>query len=298
MRGQVGVLGLGPAPVDLARSLAPGATGALLGRGPADDHRDQPGEAPAVVGARLAGQSGVDDGAHAGDGQGRLGDRVDDDHPAPRCRASARGPGPGRQPPVQRADVGVDAGQPRDDPETSPTPGRKTSTSPACSASARRTHAATWSRKRGVTPRSSLRRTPVGRGHQHLVDRVQRAGDGDQRRAAEQGRGALGLDGRGHGDQQQVGPEVARTSTSIARVRSASSWRSCTSSSTTAVMPGSSGSRCRRRSRTPVVTTSMRVRAPTCGHRAPSSRRSRPPALPAAGPAVVPPPGRRSGAAG
>ena len=54
----------------------------------------------------------------------------------------------------------------RTTPATSPTPGTKTRTSPSCSARARRVVAATWSRKPGVTPRSSRRRTPGGGGHQ------------------------------------------------------------------------------------------------------------------------------------
>ena len=54
----------------------------------------------------------------------------------------------------------------------------------------------------------------------------------------------------------------SRTSTSRASVRSTSSCRSCTSSRTTASTPGSSGSRWIRRSRTPVVTTSIRVVGP------------------------------------
>ena len=53
---------------------------------------------------------------------------------------------------------------------------------------------------------------------------------------------------------------LARTSMSNAMVRSASRWRSCTSSSTTAPTPTSSGSCWIRRSSRPVVTTSTRVR--------------------------------------
>ena len=147
---------------------------------------------------------------------------------------------------------------------TSATPGTKTSTSPSCSASARRTVEATWSWKAGVMPRSSVRRTPGG-AEDHMDCTGCRApgtsttGAGSSTEASNPAvRSASTV--ADIAMRTRSSRRLARTSTSSARVRSASRWRSCTSSSTTAPTPASSGSCWMRRSRSPVVTTSTRVR--------------------------------------
>ena len=69
-----------------------------------------------MVGAGLSRQAGVHDDAHAGDGQRRLGHRGGDDDPAAFTGRQGQVLLPVRQPPVQRADVGVHAGEPARDP--------------------------------------------------------------------------------------------------------------------------------------------------------------------------------------
>ncbi len=111
-----------------------------------------------------------------------------------------------------------------------------------------------------MIPRSSVRRAPAGNGH-HTVWTGCRApgtritGAPPSRAAVRSASTVADMATRARSSRR-----LARTSMSSARVRSASRWRSCTSSSTTAPTPTSSGSCWIRRSSSPVVTISTRVR--------------------------------------
>lgn len=148
---------------------------------------------------------------------------------------------------------------------TSRAPGAKTRTSPAVPASAvssaRTVVCARWSRKFWLTPRASRARSRGGA-------QAMRSGCVAAVRAST-GAGRSGVPSRA---AQSAASRVAdmttrlrssRSSVSsrhIANVRSVSRWRSCTSSRMTPETPASSGSASIRRSSTPVVTNSIRVR--------------------------------------
>ena len=109
--GEVSVLGPGPQPVDRAGRFPAGPARPLLRGGAADADRHEPGEAAPVVGPRLPRETGVDHGPDPGHGEGRLGDRGRDDDPPPRTRGEGQVLLPGREPAVQRTDVGGRAAQ-------------------------------------------------------------------------------------------------------------------------------------------------------------------------------------------
>ena len=80
---------------------------------------------------------------------------------------------------------------------------------------------------------------------------------------AEHVRGSLATSGVADiASRRRSGRTVARASRANARPRSVGTLRSCTSSKITSPTPGSSGSCCSRRVRTPSVTTSIRVSRP------------------------------------
>ncbi len=98
---------LGPAPVGVARSFAPGAPGALLRDRQRRAHGDQAGQAAPVVHPGHAGQPRVHDRPHARDGEAGLGDRGGQHDPASRPRPQGGVLLPGGQPAVQRQHVHV-----------------------------------------------------------------------------------------------------------------------------------------------------------------------------------------------
>lgn len=151
--------------------------------------------------------------------------------------------------------------------ETSRAPGRKTraSTAGSCARARRCASAvvrATWERNAGVTPRSSRRCGPgchmTSSGCSADGQSTTGAGSSPPSSAAKRAASTVA----------DIATTVrssrsCRSSASMPTSRSDSTPRSCTSSSTTAAVPGSSGSASRRRSRMPGVTNSTRVRALT-----------------------------------
>ena len=157
---------------------------------------------------------------------------------------------------------------------TSRAPGRKTSTSPERSARARSTVTATWARNSRGTPRGPRR--PVRPGGAHTSSR-------GWRRPGTSTSGAAPSDVPSEAPPEEPprmrrrrsassvadmatrvrsSRRAARASARRARSRSLSKERSWTSSRMTALTPLSSGSRWRRRRRSPAVTTSIRVSGP------------------------------------
>ncbi len=145
----------------------------------------------------------------------------------------------------------------------SPTPGRKQSTSPGRSASARRTTDAVWASSAGST------RIPCG-GRTGRAGGAHTTSTGWETPAAS----TTGAppSSRAHpcasvvaeaATSRSSGRSVPRTSSRKAAAVSASRCRSWHSSSTTASIPGSSWSRWSRCNSTPVVTTSTRAWRPT-----------------------------------
>ncbi len=174
---RVRVLELAPQPVGDARLGTPGPPGALVGRRPARRHRGQPAHPGALVEARHPGQAGVDDDAHAGHRERRLGDVGGQHHPpAAGRRRGQRGVLLGqrqragervdvdRRPRWLRRAVGRPGGSHRSPAGTRArrrsrraAPGRSSRPSPV--RSARACPAAPSGRRRGAAGRRSWRRT-------------------------------------------------------------------------------------------------------------------------------------------
>ncbi len=220
-----------------------------------------------MVGPRLPGQPGVDHDPHAGHGQAALGHRGGQHDPAPAARA-------------QRGVLGR----------------RRSAGRAARSTSTRRTGRPAGAATRVDLPHAGqehqdvavgLAQRPAHRGRdvveQPRVDpqavggpdrrspagtRRRRSGTARPRRdrrhrraAAEAARPAARASAVAEvASSARSGRSAARTSTRKASARSVSRCRSWHSSSITAATPASSGSRCSRRSSSPVVTTSTRVR--------------------------------------
>ncbi len=199
----------GPAAVDGAGRLTPRPPGALAGGGPRHPYGGQRAEAAGVVGARLAGQPGVHHHPHARDRQARLGHRRGQHHPPPARPATAPRPARRPGPAVHLQHAGRSAEQPRRPWRSRPTPGRKHSTSPSRSASARRTTSATCE-QRGVDAQAVRRATGRGGGaHTISTGCVAPAARtiGAPGVAAEQPGPGRGVGGGGGGDEPQVGPQ-------------------------------------------------------------------------------------------
>ena len=146
----------------------------------------------------------------------------------------------------------------------SPAPGRKTSRSPSVSACARRTTAATWSSSRGSTRRPCAGATGGAGGHHTGSTGCSAPRRLDDRHPAERGRRPA-RPARSPTWRAAAGPGAAprgRRRRRPARGRCRGAARG-TRRARRRRCPASSGSRCSRRTSTPVVTTSTRVCGPT-----------------------------------
>ena len=112
LRRQAAVQRLRPQPDRNTRRGAAGAAGALLGGGLADPHGDEARQAGGGIEPRRPAEAAIDHDPHAGDGEGRLGDRGRQHHLAPRAGVERQVLLGRRHLAMQRADIGLDPGEP------------------------------------------------------------------------------------------------------------------------------------------------------------------------------------------
>ena len=205
--GQPVVLGLGPAAVDGSGGLAPGAARALPGGGAGRADGRQGAEPAGVVGAGLAGETGVHDRPDPGDGEARLGHGGGEDDTAPPGGGEDRVLHRLRRLPVHLQDVGGDVAEHARDTRDLPDAGQEA-----------QDVAVPFGQRaadgRGDVPEERrVDAHAVGRLHGPLrrrpdrLDRMERRRRLHHRRVAEQARPGTGVGRRGRRHHAQVGPQ-------------------------------------------------------------------------------------------